>query len=895
MLLYIKYAIRNLTRRRSRTALAFIGIILAVFLFISVNSTITEISNSILESYTYALGDFDLVVYQKGLTFFNMTNVTNLVNSVEDVNVTVPRLIFKGITYTESSNTLGLLLVGINTSLDKYIGSFELVSGDLDLEGNKTVVLPKIAKLLGYNVGDNITLTTYNFQKHTFVNTTITISGIAEQRGKLPKDIQNVIFLDIATLQTLLGVNNSANMLFIKINEDLLNPSDVDLTVNNMVKIGSSIQKKLGFNYVVMLVKAQVLLQLSGVINSQRVLLNIFVLVALMMAFVLVASSMLISVNERIHEVGLLRSLGFSKFQVLITFLIEAIIIGSIASILGILTSYVIGPYVIAPILLTRANLTVILPTIQLDSAIYGFLLGITISIIAGIMPAINAARITPIEALSPAVRRATRIQKAISALNPERINTSLLVGGIIVFATSSAIIVYFPVLNFYATQAMRIAFNFLNLGVILIGITIAATAALPIFIKIFSLIGYRIMEIERRLAVRNILRNRRRTDFTFFMLATSIAFILLVGTLTSTYSYTAQISIQNSLGGDIVVYAGSSTVPISLSENISTIEGVESVTTVTVPETAKVGDLIFWRQYSLNIYGINTTTFAESTYVTNDCFEGMTAREAMRALQANNRSIVISKGLADALGVNIGDEIRLEISGKDYIFNVSVIATFVPGFTFTKFSQHAASTDALVSLITFQNITNSLVVSRFIVKVSDNVDPEDISQEIISNFGDDYDIQVATTAELTEDVRESYEQTAFMFTTLLLFAVIISILGHITGLMATINERKWEIGLTRSIGMSQLQVLKIFVFESFLIAISGFLVGFFSSLVVAFELTEATNLVSEITIPLIIPYDLLLELLGLITFISIVASSLLTCLQLRKNIVILLRTGSRI
>lgn len=895
MFLFLRFGFRNLYRRKSRTIISIIGVILAVFLFVSVNSAVNSIADSIIESYTYSLGDFDIIVYRNGFSFFNTTNTTEIVNSVENVNVTVPRLIFRGIAYTKEDTRIGLLLVGINNSLDDQIGSFESLVGETRPEDNNTILLPKIANLLGYKVGDSFILTTYNFEEKKWINVSLTVSGIVNQRGKLPRDIQNVIFIEIGALQKILGLNDSANMLFVKLNKDIIDTSDIDMTVTRIVKIGSEIQKALGFDYNIVLIKAQTLSQISGIISSQRVLLNIFILVALMMSFVLVISAMFMNVSERIHEIGLLRSIGFSKLQVLITFLTEAFILGISGTFLGIIISYLIGPYLIVPILIQRAQVALIAPTVSEETILYGLILGIGVSVFAGVVPALSASRITPIEALSPAIRRISRIGKVLSGLNPERVNRSLLLGGLIVFLSSSTIIVYFPILNFYSTQAMRIAFNFINLGIILIGITLAATAALPVFVKVVSYITFNLMAIERKLSVRNILRNRRRSDLTFFMLTTSIAFILLVGTLTNTYSLTAQISIQNNLGGDIVVFARSS-VPENLAMNISEIEGVKSVTTVTTALTVKAGDLILWKQYTLNIYGVNTTTFVEATYTKDDYFEGITAKEALNKLNNDNRSIIISKGLADALKLSVGEQIRIETVYGTLIFNITAVATFLPAFSFTKFEQKAAVTDALVSLTTYKNITNNqMTISRFIIKTEENANVEEVSQDILSEFGEEYDIQVVTTEELVESVRENYEQTLTMFSTLLIFAVIISILGHVTSLLTSVTERTWEIGIIRSMGMSQKQVLRIFIFEALLLGITGFFVGFLSSFVVSFELIEATNLMSEIPTPLAIPYELFLELFVLVTIVSIVASGIMTSLKLKKNVVVLLRTGSRI
>jgi len=84
-------------------------------------------------------------------------------------------------------------------------------------------------------------------------------------------------------------------------------------------------------------------------------------------------------------------------------------------------------------------------------------------------------------------------------------------------------------------------------------------------------------------------------------MLSTSIAFIILVGTITSMYAAFSRINVQNYLGADIVVYPREY-VPVSVAENISLIEEVEAVCPVTSGLTVKAGDLVLYKQYTLKI-----------------------------------------------------------------------------------------------------------------------------------------------------------------------------------------------------------------------------------------------------------------------------------------------------
>lgn len=119
--------------------------------------------------------------------------------------------------------------------------------------------------------------------------------------------------------------------------------------------------------------------------------------ISLLVAAVSIFNIMMMSVTERIREIGVLRSIGTQKKEILLIFLYEATLIGIIGALAGMAFSLLIG-YVFIQIMVgsTKYFFTI-------DSLIhlpYAMVIGLVICILSGIYPAWRGANMDPIEAL---------------------------------------------------------------------------------------------------------------------------------------------------------------------------------------------------------------------------------------------------------------------------------------------------------------------------------------------------------------------------------------------------------------------------------------------------------------------------------------------------------------
>jgi putative ABC transport system permease protein len=113
--------------------------------------------------------------------------------------------------------------------------------------------------------------------------------------------------------------------------------------------------------------------------------------IALLVGGIVIMNIMLVSVTERTKEIGIRKSLGARKLDILKQFLVEAVTLSAIGGAIGVLLAWVIGMIMTAIFFPTYLSVIAILITIVVSGGI---------GILAGVFPAWKAARLDPIEAL---------------------------------------------------------------------------------------------------------------------------------------------------------------------------------------------------------------------------------------------------------------------------------------------------------------------------------------------------------------------------------------------------------------------------------------------------------------------------------------------------------------
>jgi putative ABC transport system permease protein len=180
--------------------------------------------------------------------------------------------------------------------------------------------------------------------------------------------------------------------------------SQVQIIVNNLDQIGTIINntdKALNRNEKIPAVRisspTQFLSTVTSTLGSITSFMTMLGAISLVVAAVSIFNVMIMSVSERVREIGILRSIGTRKSEIRKMFLYEAFIIGFIGAGIGALLSVFSGYLIVLAII---GNTTYFFTPASLVYIPQGMVIGVATCVLSGIYPAWRASDLDPIEAL---------------------------------------------------------------------------------------------------------------------------------------------------------------------------------------------------------------------------------------------------------------------------------------------------------------------------------------------------------------------------------------------------------------------------------------------------------------------------------------------------------------
>jgi len=516
--------------------------------------------------------------------------------------------------------------------------------------------------------------------------------------------------------------------------------------------------------------------------------------VALFVGSFVIANSLSITIAQRTREFATIRTLGGSRRQVLGSIIIEALVVGTLASIIGLflglgLARLLFSLFSAVGFTLPNSGLLFETRTIVVSLAV-----GILVTLAASLRPAIRATRVPPIAA----VREGATLPESRFA----RFRT---IGSLALTALGFAALAYGLFADDLGTTQLL---TWMGLGALLIFIGVALFAARIVRPAAVAL-GWpatRIGGAAGRLARDNSRRDPQRTASTASALMIGLALVTLVAVLAQGITSTFTNSVEQIFTADYAITAQNnfSPIPTAAAEAAADAPGVEVVASVRTAEA---------RIFDSNEFVTAVDPQAEDA-ITLEWQQGSQA--VLGDLGRNGAFVDDDYAKEHDLGVGSpvtiltpsGEEVRLVVKG-----------IFEPPTGGSPFGVVSFSSD------TFDDLYESPRNLYSFVEMKDDV--TDSNTAALTAALDDFpNAKAQTRDEFVENQISALSSILNILYVLLALSVVVSLFGIVNTLVLTVFERTREIGMLRAIGMTRRQVRRMIRHESVITALIGGLLG---------------------------------------------------------------------
>ncbi len=532
--------------------------------------------------------------------------------------------------------------------------------------------------------------------------------------------------------------------------------------------------------------------------------------IALFVAAFLIYNTFSMLIAARGREMALLRAVGATQFQVLLTVLIEAVVLGLLAALLGVAVGYGLALAMKAGVSALGLDLTAGV-TLTPNAIIVALVLGLTVTVVSAVAPALRAARIRPVEALRQA------------SATPDR--PSRLVTGLGIAALLVAALLFVPAFVSEEPDPGRTAIGALLL--LTSGILLAPVLAVGFAAALTPLLTAA-GGVPGRIAGRNAGRSPRRVAATASALIVGLALVSAVTVIVASAQRSLEELIDDQFGAELIVSTPTGQQPFAtgVGDTIAEIDGVEYVVRQSVGPASLGGETI-----GITALGGGPV---ESVYSLEELDGDLDALGAGTA--------IVGRSFAENNGLGIDSEVALLFpSGEQR--TLQIVAIFEPSVLLE---------GLVLSMDDYRDVGGAAQDTLLLITVDAEADSESVVQQVESAADSNPLLQVADQTAVKEQNAAQLNQLLYIIYAMLGLSIIIAALGVVNTMVLSVLERTRELGMLRAVGAGRRQVRRMIRWEAVLVSLLGAVAGLAIGIVAAAGLQRAlaTTGIDQLVIP---------------------------------------------
>lgn len=645
-----------------------------------------------------------------------------------------------------------------------------------------------------------------------------------------------IILMDISLAQELLGM------------EGLISQIEIVAPRQYLPEIQTKLQKELPPS-----VKAEPAKTRTEKIErmSKSFEYNLFALsfIALLVGMFLIYNTMAITVIRRRPEIGTLRTLGVSSKNILILMLSEALTLGLVGSLLGVVFGTLMANWALQAVAKTYQRLYFSLPlesvALEPEILVIAFSIGVILTLIAATPACIEGSYVAPATAT-----RSMTVELAIERWSVPFMYISFLLFGLSGFCSTLPAVDNFPLFGYASAFFSVIGLAFL--------MPILLKKLLPIFSKLLSpFIG-----LEFKLAMSSLVRTLGRTSVAVATLSVGLAMLVSLAIMIGSFRQTVIDWANQTLVADLWMRPAAADdgksdarFKAGVYSKLLAIKGIKTVAP--------------WTQSPIEYKGLEASLGGARFDIveanSNLIFlSGRKNDEVSRRIRG--QKCIVSESFSIKHKVNAGDKITiptkigpLELLIEDVYYDYVNDSGFI-----------------VINRPVYEKHMLDRSFQSFAIHVKPGEDANKVRQQIYKSLGKDSLFVVRTTGELRERILSIFDDTFAITYALHSISVLVAILSVMNALFALTEESKKEFGILRYIGASKNEIRKLVFTEAGLLGLSGCVFGILLGLVLAFILIFVINKQSfGWTVRLMIPFDFIWQTVLIIMATSFASAAI--------------------